>query len=395
METREGKIDSAGPVKTRRVHYISGFDPRGARHYHRLYREEAPEQSKLNGSVLKVSDRKKLADNISSWRIEGEWKGEAVATEYQFMVWDDIVRRNWDGNLLKLFKRSVPFYFNYLRKGCVGQVLKLSKGAAYTVLYPLTWFLAFLFLALLIPICLGAMGERLTGNFWLGEAVKWPVFFALLWLGPRMAERIDVVWVLRTCVFIYEWGVRPFPDLETRMDEMADWIVAQQKANPVDEVLIVGHSVGSIVGMTVTARILKKYGPDELPPHLNLLTLGQCIPYLSFIGTAKDCRDDLARLGQDLRIPWTDATAPPDPLCFYQVDPIRAEGLPSLSTERPRHLTVRIFRMFSPEKYKLMRNNKRRLHFQYLMASELPAGYDYFQITAGPHRLHGASGAHA
>jgi hypothetical protein len=36
-----------------------------------------------------------------------------------------------------------------------------------------------------------------------------------------------------------------------------------------------------------------------------------------------------------------------------------------------------------------MKRKRLRLHFQYLMASELPADYDYFRITAGPEKFFG------
>jgi hypothetical protein len=43
--------------------------------------------------------------------------------------------------------------------------------------------------------------------------------------------------------------------------------------------------------------------------------------------------------------------------------------------------------MFPPHTYRKMRWDKIRLHFQYLMASQLPTSYDFFAITAGPNPL--------
>jgi hypothetical protein len=43
--------------------------------------------------------------------------------------------------------------------------------------------------------------------------------------------------------------------------------------------------------------------------------------------------------------------------------------------------------MFTKQTYQKIRWNKIRLHFQYLMASELPSPYDFFRITAGPSPL--------
>lgn len=43
--------------------------------------------------------------------------------------------------------------------------------------------------------------------------------------------------------------------------------------------------------------------------------------------------------------------------------------------------------MFHDATWKKIQRDKMRLHFQYLMASELPNQYDYFRMTAGPNRL--------
>ena len=43
--------------------------------------------------------------------------------------------------------------------------------------------------------------------------------------------------------------------------------------------------------------------------------------------------------------------------------------------------------MFSPTRYASIKRDRFHLHFQYLMASELPGDYDYTAITAGPQTL--------
>jgi hypothetical protein len=102
---------------------------------------------------------------------------------------------------------------------------------------------------------------------------------------------------------------------------------------------------------------------------------------------AASFREELRSLANDPRIPWTDFTAPPDPLCFFQVHPIQASGIPCSTPERPRQVSVRVFPMFTAATYSRIRRNKLRIHFQYLMASELPSDYDYFRLTAGPGSL--------
>jgi hypothetical protein len=43
----------------------------------------------------------------------------------------------------------------------------------------------------------------------------------------------------------------------------------------------------------------------------------------------------------------------------------------------------RFHTLFDPATYAVLKKNKRRMHMQYLMAAQLPGGYDYFSLTAG------------
>ena len=90
-------------VLTRRVHYFSGFDPRGAGHYHRLYRVESQKQSTHNSARIGVGARAKLNEIVSTWSIDADWSGQQTRTDYQFMHWDDLVRANWQRNTMRLW----------------------------------------------------------------------------------------------------------------------------------------------------------------------------------------------------------------------------------------------------------------------------------------------------
>ena len=50
-----------GTVSRRCVFYVSGFDPKGAAHYHGLYREESAHQCNAEGYTRTVGPRKRDA----------------------------------------------------------------------------------------------------------------------------------------------------------------------------------------------------------------------------------------------------------------------------------------------------------------------------------------------
>jgi hypothetical protein len=57
--------------------------------------------------------------------------------------------------------------------------------------------------------------------------------------------------------------------------------------------------------------------------------------------------------------------------------------VPDRVADRPKLLSPRFAQMFDSEAYAALKRDKFRMHFQYLMASPAPAGYDYFRITGG------------
>jgi len=82
----------------------------------------------------------------------------------------------------------------------------------------------------------------------------------------------------------------------------------------------------------------------------------------------------------DLALP----TAPTDGACFALSDPVSSAGLVRTTPMHysPKLLSPRYVKLFSEETYDRIRRDKFRMHFQYLMATELPGDYDYFAITA-------------
>jgi hypothetical protein len=369
-------------IHKRRVHYLPGFDPRGARFYHQLYSREASLQSVLNRLHPKVGPRIKLTPHFSSWSVQSSSPFGVVSTDYQFMGWDDLVRLHWPANTAPLLAQCLPMYSDYLRSGSIFKVRKISNTALLTGLFP-AGYLALLGLgssALFFGAqhCVGS----LTDSHLAGTAAGLALCASL---GPpalKHANRIGILWLLRTFGFIHRWGSGQIPELEHRVNAMAEHILRCHLQDPAQETLLIGHSVGCLLSVCVAARLLElsaSLHPSPSLANMHLLTLGQCIPLISLLPQAESFRANLSSLGNQNRLSWTDVSAKADPLCFFRSSPLQ----PSDSLQ-PSLKTARFFRMFPPRTYQKMRWDKIRLHFQYLMASELPAAYDFFAITAGP-----------
>jgi pimeloyl-ACP methyl ester carboxylesterase len=388
------------PISRRRVYYISGFDPRGARFYHQLYAREAPLHARPRPLALRVGARVRLTPHFSTWDIHSECgQGASVRTDYQFLGWDDVVRRHWIKGRARLIVRSLPIYAAYFLRGGFSRVRRLSRSAFLSGVFPMAYLL--LLGGGLVATFLGgrACAEAATGSLLVanlfGGALSW---FLGRW-GLVWAERLGVLWLLRTYVFLHLWRAGKIPEVDRRVEDMAEHILRTESEHPVEETLIVGHSVGTILAVWVSARVLEKLkntkvnSGDEREREpaassaeitgLQLLTLGQCLPLLVAMPNAEQMKEKLQNIHSKKHLHWTDVSALADPLCFFRTNPMHAFGVDCAEGLQPRLRAVRFFKMFLFQNYRRIRWNKVRLHFQYIMAAEIPTGYDYFASTAG------------
>ncbi|MFZ5548835.1 MAG: hypothetical protein ACOZJX_09080 [Pseudomonadota bacterium] len=382
----------AGRVRRRHVLYLSGFDPQGPAHYHALYAEQAALQARVNGVRIEVGPRLRVGAN-AAWDVTwqpGDDKEVVVETRYEFLRWDDIVRQHWPRGQARLLALTLATTGRLVRNGSLWRMLQTSWPAFTALAAPAGLILG----ALLSALAVGALG------LWLASASS-PILalglsIAMLGglgaLAKRAQAKVQMAWLMRSAAVIQQQAKGHLPALEQRLDAFAAHLVAQASSDAVDEVLVVGHSSGAMLAVSVVARALAQ-SPTLLQQHaaVSLLTLGQCIPVLSYQPEAKSFRGELARLRAARDLVWIDMTAPSDGCCFALTDPTEVclDGVAATARAPggPKRLSPRFAQGFSPEHYRSIRRDKYRCHFQYLMATEVPASYDYFSVTAGPTHL--------
>ena len=154
-----------------------------------------------------------------------------------------------------------------------------------------------------------------------------------------------------------------------------------------DEVLVVGHSSGAHLAISILADLIRARRVPSGRPALGFLSLGQVVPMVSFLPGAGRLREDLAYLSERAELTWVDVTAPGDGCAFALCDPVSVSGMAGADKRWPLVLSAAFTQTLSPEHWKALRWRFFRLHFQYLCAFDCPGDYDYFAITAGPRTL--------
>lgn len=378
---------SSQTVKSRRVFYIPGYDPIHPRRYRELYRTEAAAQAKVSGYEILLRPAPKGRNY--GWHVEAEIAGQQTAAQFEVLVWSDIVRGSMEASIPGTYLQLVRTAWTYITSGALRRLMRLRKGPVIAALYPVGLLLLQLLVAIAVAVTLGRLimgGLVMFLPWWISGlivgAIEVFVLIRILRWFKSKDNRFFAYYLMHDYAYSARWrGANP-PELEARMAEFKDMIQAALRAD-VDEVLVVGHSSGAHLGVSILADLIRE-GLPEGAPALSFLSLGQVVPMVSFLPDAHRLRADLRFLSSQPALTWVDVTAPGDGCAFALCDPVSVSGVAPEGKRWPLVFSAAFTQTLSPERWKELRWRFFRLHFQYLCAFDRPKDYDYFQITAGP-----------
>lgn len=370
-------------VQQRRVFYIPGYDPFHPRRYRELYRKEAKAQAEISGYEIGIKPRKGAR---YGWTVDAVTGVEAVQAEIEVLVWSDLVRDSMATGIPGTYLQLCRTAWIYIASGTLRRLMWLRKGPVIAALYPVGMLLMQLALAIMAGWVLGGAATALTGIDGLGWLAGLPLMAAVLLWFRKKDNKLFAYYLMHDYAYSAKLrGAYP-PELETRMAAFASDI-AQSLTEEVDEVLVVGHSSGAFLAVTILADLLRQKRLPANGPRLSLLTLGQVIPMVSFLPEANRLRGDLHFLSQQGDVTWVDVSAPGDGCAFALCDPVAVSGVAPENQKGPLILSAAFTKTLLPDTWANLRWRFFRLHFQYLCAFDNPGDYDYFQITAGPMTL--------
>ena len=356
----------------RKIFYLSGFDPRGARFYHQLHAEQAALYAQRSDREIVVGDRKRSADGNNGWTIEDRTAG--AGGELLFLGWDDVIRRYWIRNPARLLWGALASTLAFTLAMDWRHGRTFPKGSLIAFYYPA---LSTVILPILLVAALWLLAGPLVG------------IVAGLGLTALVVRSVKSLWMLRFIIFNDRLSSdNPDPLIEARLDSMANAIAAALD-DVHDEVLFVTHSNGAVLAVPLMARLLERHG-GQMPESFALMTLGSCIPLVG-------CRKDALRFRAQLETVakgeflWLDVGSLTDGASIPLVDPC----ISCATTHRPtlHILSPRWFRYSDPATYHARRRNKYEVHFEYLRALDRGSPLDYLRVTSCGEPLAGSIAA--
>ncbi len=381
-------MSQPGLIRRRHVFYVEGYDPQGANGYYPLFRREFERFKRLwslRGSISEPEIDPRA--HATRWTVETESPNWRVDVTYEFLDWGDIVGRDFKRSMLWSLPRVLVWLTSYLVTGALFRIFWRSWRFAMFVIGS--------FVVLAIWVMIAAAGGRfvwriLSETLAVAPALAIPagvisaflIFVAL----QKIADRIYIAHLINAWLFLYDYlrGLRP--DFEQRMDEFAARLIAAVRAGKADEILIVGHSGGTFSAPLMVAKAL------AIDPELGrrgtrivLVTLGTVIPLVTAHPRAKRFRDILVRLAHETGVRWVDFQSRQDSLNFFVADPTIDSGIGVYPpAKNPVIFHVNLRALLLPETFKKFRWDFFRVHFQFIMANDRPARYDYYLFLCGP-----------
>ena len=397
--TKESGITEASGITqasdtARHVFYLPGFDPREPETYWGLFRRESRLTAERRGLAITVGEPVRAADGLSlDWEVEAS----GLRTRYSLLRWDDIVRSRFPRAEWQRLRAVPALLWRLWRSGYLRRLRREARRFSTVILGVHQLYLAFAVLSLgvagLLVLALPAPVRP-----WALPAV--PVvaygFLALLMRLTR-GRPFYVAHLVDDTAFTHDHAAGRETRMPDRLEALAERIrAAEGKASEgktgegkTGEIVVVGHSSSSFLGVEVLARVLARdpeFGTRGTP--VSFVTLGSVIPWIALDPAAHAVRADLSRIASTEAIGWLDVRARWDWLSIHLRDPLTASDIPSPGPDRPAVLRVALSGLVEPATIPRLRWNLFRMHFLLLMSSRHPQAFDYVAFVSGPEPVH-------
>ena len=372
-------------IKRRHVFHIAGYDPvRPLEQHQRFARQLRIFQRTWNveATVSELNEQ----SCCPSWTVTAggpDWSVDAI---YELLSWDHIVRGNARTPELSRLLQAAKAYFNLFVTGTIFRYVKANARYGIFTLFPLLQIG-------LLAVCSLSAAWFFT-SWWKLTALQetatvlligGALFFLLLkWPGRRwrIQQALDD-WILSVD---YIYGRRS--DVEETLNRFAERLVACVREGNIDEIVVVGHSLGATFAIDVVARALDaEPNLGQRGISISVVTVGATIPKCALHPSGQRIRDRIAQILAEPSIHWAEFQARADAISFYRFDPARLQRIREKEDQinsKPVIRRVQIQNMLTRETFAKYRFRVLRLHYQFVMANDRRSTYDYFMLVCGP-----------
>jgi len=374
-----------GTVRRRHVLYVEGYDPRGAEAYYQLFQRSCDRFRKAWSVEQTLAPFEIDSDDFAHWSLTTRSAGWQVATRYDFLRLERHIRADMYGPTVRQVIRGVGWLIDDLVSGTQWRIFRASWRFGVHLLSIQALLVIWLALAAAIGLAAAFVGSSFGQPLALAIATGLTAAAVTLFALRPLANRWYVSQITSCWATLRRFGRTQPTWLDDTIEAGARHLVAAAAANDTDELVLVGHSTGSVIAAAIMARALA-LDPDlgRRGARLVLLTLGAVMPAVALHPAANRMRDIIKQIASEPTLAWIECQSRKDVMNFEGFDPVDGVGVHVEKRHNPLLWSVRFKEMVSPAYYQRLRWNFFRMHFQYISAGDRPTAHDYMLLIAGP-----------
>ncbi|MGO1161936.1 alpha/beta hydrolase [Brucella pseudogrignonensis] len=326
----------------------------------------------------KLPPMKDEPDDCGTFTATTQGNGWQTETEFcQFGaadIFDDYAARSTPKRMLTGFRA----FMNILFTGTLLRYLTTSWRFVMFFLWPFLLSIVIIAIAALIAYAPIFAGFPVWNLVWSLPIAAVVATLLVRWPG----DRFFMSYLLDDWSAAYDRIYGRNDKLNARRKAFAEALKKKIEESNADEVVIVGHSLGTVPAVEALAD-LQRQRPDLLKKQpVSMLAIGSCLLMIALHPKAKALREDVRVVMEDSPVLWSEFQVLTDIIHFYGSDP--AKALKIKTQHSPLIHRIRFKNVHSENRYKRSKGNFFLMHLLYMRGAEKKNFYDFGMFLHGP-----------
>ena len=355
-----------------------GFETTDAAHQIERLSAGGQKTAKLWGFDLEVG---KIAAKSQNHKTTIEFNSSSekwtAHTEYKHFSWTDIIGKYENMPYPQSFFANFPKYLLFFIDGSVRKYAKASKRYWGFTIYPMLMMIAFtIFSWFLMSYTVGQFGMH-----WIMTAGAAFMLFLVLCKFPGDMAYLNLS--------INDWGFArdlvtlSNPDIVKRNAVFADHLIKEISSSKHDEIIIVGHSFGSVWAVSALAIALEKKPNLLKGKRVTFFALGSSLLKIALVKKAKYFNNFVKLVLSEPNLVWHEIQTKTDFISFYKTEPFEPMKIVETVSEVITH-RVNFKHALSSERHAKMKKSMYLAHRQYILYCDKRVHHDFQLRVFGP-----------